>query len=198
MSARLLMPPLPPLPPSPAPHWTSPAVGGTPQPTSCSTPMRRYHPNHTPSPVVSVEELPKDLDWCNKDGTDYCTSSWNQVSHYYPAASDVRQGSPQLLPQSPGLSLPLPLSSSPTRSTYPITGKGRSRGAQSTATRGNKGVGVWGGWLLWGWRAGGSESPTVRQHHLQQPALASGGPPPLPPPIPPHTAAAATCTPPCP
>src|SRR4051794_4563778 len=32
----------------------------------------------TPAPSKSLSELPENFDWCNVDGKNYCTASWNQ------------------------------------------------------------------------------------------------------------------------
>lgn len=38
---------------------------------------RRFF-NHVPAPQKRAEDLPKNFNWCDIDGTNYCTSNWNQ------------------------------------------------------------------------------------------------------------------------
>jgi len=35
-----------------------------------------WYLNHKPAPVTN--SIPEAFNWCNHDGTNYCTASWNQ------------------------------------------------------------------------------------------------------------------------
>jgi cathepsin X len=43
---------------------------------------RRFH-NHVPAPLMKEHDLPRNFNWCNDDGINYCTANWNQHIPYY-------------------------------------------------------------------------------------------------------------------
>lgn len=45
-------------------------------------PERRFH-NHVAAPFEREHDLPKNFDWCELDGVNYCTANWNQHIPYY-------------------------------------------------------------------------------------------------------------------
>ncbi|PNH06800.1 Cathepsin Z [Tetrabaena socialis] len=40
-------------------------------------PERRFH-NHVPAPLTSLESMPRNWNWCDHDGQNWCTANWNQ------------------------------------------------------------------------------------------------------------------------